>query len=289
MLILLRLPLVSNDQIHVSSREMLFPPSFLQVPLHPLWGVERWHSSHPGHHRCWLHLHYIFNGQSYCGDSYVATHSNHNNNGDVVWVQICEASDLFFCCQVLALCHIALGQQLNLHWLHKVMCRRVSVLVLMCVGGGSWEVEVDGWVLHADLSLCCSVCAHLLICLRSLLISWTCPEVSLDRVPGGLWKPRKQPGPKSAISKPNIRTRISVWGYSVVVNMYFSVWFSVSLLFPPQIGVTVALLTTIAGVISVNQTWGQEWDVIPISLQVSRMTHSHFWWLDIAADAKFEH
>ncbi|GLD71910.1 glycerophosphodiester phosphodiesterase domain-containing protein 5-like isoform X1 [Lates japonicus] len=36
-----------------------------------------------------------------------------------------------------------------------------------------------------------------------------------------------------------------------------------------KIGVTVALLTTIAGVISVNQTWGQEWDVIPISLQAT--------------------
>nr|XP_020455957.1 glycerophosphodiester phosphodiesterase domain-containing protein 5 isoform X2 [Monopterus albus] len=36
-----------------------------------------------------------------------------------------------------------------------------------------------------------------------------------------------------------------------------------------KIGVTAALLTTIAGVISVSQTWGQEWDVIPISLQAT--------------------
>ncbi|XP_022616963.1 glycerophosphodiester phosphodiesterase domain-containing protein 5-like isoform X1 [Seriola dumerili] len=36
-----------------------------------------------------------------------------------------------------------------------------------------------------------------------------------------------------------------------------------------KIGVTAALLTTIIGVISVNQTWGQEWDVIPISLQAT--------------------
>lgn len=36
-----------------------------------------------------------------------------------------------------------------------------------------------------------------------------------------------------------------------------------------KIGVTAALLTTIVGVISVNQTWGQEWDVIPISLQAT--------------------
>ncbi|CAK6967349.1 glycerophosphodiester phosphodiesterase domain-containing protein 5 [Scomber scombrus] len=36
-----------------------------------------------------------------------------------------------------------------------------------------------------------------------------------------------------------------------------------------KIGVTVALLTTVVGVISINQTWGQEWDVIPISLQAT--------------------
>uniref|UniRef100_A0A665V4P3 Glycerophosphodiester phosphodiesterase domain containing 5b n=1 Tax=Echeneis naucrates TaxID=173247 RepID=A0A665V4P3_ECHNA len=36
-----------------------------------------------------------------------------------------------------------------------------------------------------------------------------------------------------------------------------------------KIGVTAALLTTIVGVISVNQTWRQEWDVIPISLQAT--------------------
>ncbi|KAM7413472.1 hypothetical protein PAMA_020727 [Pampus argenteus] len=36
-----------------------------------------------------------------------------------------------------------------------------------------------------------------------------------------------------------------------------------------KIGVTAALLTTIIGVISINQTWGHEWDVIPISLQAT--------------------
>uniref|UniRef100_A0A673BNK5 Glycerophosphodiester phosphodiesterase domain containing 5b n=1 Tax=Sphaeramia orbicularis TaxID=375764 RepID=A0A673BNK5_9TELE len=36
-----------------------------------------------------------------------------------------------------------------------------------------------------------------------------------------------------------------------------------------KIGVTAALLTTIVGVISVNETWGQEWDIIPISLQAT--------------------
>ncbi|KAM9853254.1 glycerophosphodiester phosphodiesterase domain-containing protein 5 isoform 2-T2 [Aulostomus maculatus] len=36
-----------------------------------------------------------------------------------------------------------------------------------------------------------------------------------------------------------------------------------------KVGVTAALLTTLAWVISVNQTWGQEWDVIFISLQAT--------------------
>ncbi|XP_037533691.1 glycerophosphodiester phosphodiesterase domain-containing protein 5 [Nematolebias whitei] len=36
-----------------------------------------------------------------------------------------------------------------------------------------------------------------------------------------------------------------------------------------KIGVTAALLTTIAGVISVNQTWSQEWDIVPISFQAT--------------------
>lgn len=46
------------------------------------------------------------------------------------------------------------------------------------------------------------------------------------------------------------------------------VW-PVSPLTSQQIGVTIALLTTIIGVISVNQTWAHEWDILPISLQVS--------------------
>ncbi|XP_010755438.3 glycerophosphodiester phosphodiesterase domain-containing protein 5 isoform X2 [Larimichthys crocea] len=36
-----------------------------------------------------------------------------------------------------------------------------------------------------------------------------------------------------------------------------------------KIGVTAALLTTIVGVIYINETWRQEWDVIPISLQAT--------------------
>ncbi|KAI4888242.1 hypothetical protein NFI96_011432 [Prochilodus magdalenae] len=36
-----------------------------------------------------------------------------------------------------------------------------------------------------------------------------------------------------------------------------------------KIGVTAALLTTIIGVISVSQMWGEEWDVISISLQAT--------------------
>lgn len=36
-----------------------------------------------------------------------------------------------------------------------------------------------------------------------------------------------------------------------------------------KIGVTIALLTTIIGVISVSQTWAHEWDILPISLQAT--------------------
>lgn len=36
-----------------------------------------------------------------------------------------------------------------------------------------------------------------------------------------------------------------------------------------KIGVTVALIATVAGVITVNRTWSQEWDIIPISLQAT--------------------
>ncbi|KAI1893419.1 hypothetical protein AGOR_G00123530 [Albula goreensis] len=36
-----------------------------------------------------------------------------------------------------------------------------------------------------------------------------------------------------------------------------------------KIGVTAALLTTIIGVISINQMWGEEWDIVPISLQAT--------------------
>lgn len=58
----------------------------------------------------------------------------------------------------------------------------------------------------------------------------------------------------------------------VTAPLIFCISFSFSLSL--QIGVTAALLTTVIGVISVNQTWGQEWDVIPISLQVSTLKHS---------------
>ncbi|XP_019742938.1 glycerophosphodiester phosphodiesterase domain-containing protein 5 [Hippocampus comes] len=36
-----------------------------------------------------------------------------------------------------------------------------------------------------------------------------------------------------------------------------------------KIGVTAALLTTVVGVISINETWQHEWDIIPISLQAT--------------------
>ncbi|XP_035240071.1 glycerophosphodiester phosphodiesterase domain-containing protein 5 isoform X2 [Anguilla anguilla] len=36
-----------------------------------------------------------------------------------------------------------------------------------------------------------------------------------------------------------------------------------------KIGVTAALLTTITGLVSTNQIWGEEWDIVPISLQAT--------------------
>lgn len=36
----------------------------------------------------------------------------------------------------------------------------------------------------------------------------------------------------------------------------------------PQIGVLAALLTTISGVVSIDDIWGSEWDIVLISLQV---------------------
>lgn len=101
---------------------------------------------------------------------------------------------------------------------------------------------------------------------------------------------------ENAISKPNTKTK-HCWGceragsylglfcgvcvsvcvcesvYMYVSKVTAALIFYISRSLSTQIGVTVALLTTIAGVISVNQTWGQEWDVIPISLQVSRLKH----------------
>uniref|UniRef100_A0A8C7YJH7 Glycerophosphodiester phosphodiesterase domain containing 5b n=1 Tax=Oryzias sinensis TaxID=183150 RepID=A0A8C7YJH7_9TELE len=45
-----------------------------------------------------------------------------------------------------------------------------------------------------------------------------------------------------------------------------------------KIGVAAALLTTVVGVISVNQTWEQEWDIVPISLQVRNLDKSPQRW-----------
>lgn len=60
----------------------------------------------------------------------------------------------------------------------------------------------------------------------------------------------------------------TILAYSVILLIIMS-FFSL-FIFPlsAQIGVTASLLTTTVGIISVNQTWTQEWDIIPISLQV---------------------
>ncbi len=49
--------------------------------------------------------------------------------------------------------------------------------------------------------------------------------------------------------------------------------------FSLQIGVLATLLTTISGVVSVDDIWGDEWDILLVSLQV-RTT-----WLCIRLDA----
>lgn len=36
----------------------------------------------------------------------------------------------------------------------------------------------------------------------------------------------------------------------------------------PQIGVLATLVTTISGVVSVDDVWGDEWDILLVSLQV---------------------
>lgn len=143
---------------------MLLTLLFLQVPLQSLWRVERWHSSHLGHHRRWLHLYCIFNGESFIKYSLRSLYRYARDITLVVLMQLltslfaarhkCSHSDtswdlssrlvfedrdcvsLSCVFQVLALCHIAVGQQLNLHWLHKVMCQvwdRVDICVCMCV------------------------------------------------------------------------------------------------------------------------------------------------------------
>lgn len=212
---------------------------------------------------------------------------------------------LFFVCfssQVLALCHVALGQQLNLHWLHKVMCQMwdwATVLV--------WVVKIGRWLVVGEFYICIFLCVCVCLwwgCLHTYLSAWclcVCSIIadqlnsswtySLDRVvPGGLWKPRKWPGltcyqqTKHCLGCERAGSYVGLF-CGLCVHECFSLahcfwmypkWqplcFSLSLpSLSPQIGVTAALLTTIVGVISVNQTWGQEWDVIPISLQVSTL------------------
>lgn len=164
-----------------------------------------------------------------------------------------------------------------------------SVCVSWLVGG-CWKLGGrKGWVRFKYVSFsmlfawCLCVCSFFV---DQLNLSWT---YSLDRVvPGGLWKLSKWPGLKCyrqskykqrlGWERAGSYLRLFVAWVCVVVYMYLSKM-TASLIvcicpsLSSQIGVTAALLTTIVGVISVNQTWGQEWDVVPISLQVSRLKH----------------
>lgn len=36
----------------------------------------------------------------------------------------------------------------------------------------------------------------------------------------------------------------------------------------PQVGVSAVLLATVSGVLSVTELWGDEWDILTLSLQV---------------------
>uniref|UniRef100_A0AAY4D612 GP-PDE domain-containing protein n=1 Tax=Denticeps clupeoides TaxID=299321 RepID=A0AAY4D612_9TELE len=62
-----------------------------------------------------------------------------------------------------------------------------------------------------------------------------------------------------------------VWFYFWLVahNDYNEIPVPLNLHWLHKIGVTAALLTTIVGVISVSQMWGEEWDVIRMSLQAT--------------------
>lgn len=156
-------------------------------------------------------------------------------------------------------CHV------NVFWLAGGWTAELQCTVLLCVAG--------------QTLLCLLVtCVH---CIGSLLnLCWI---YSRDRVvPRGRVDKRLRASVPYVLSvKQTQGTTNCVWGGKTNWEHFFGglcgaccctcwppVW-PVSPLTSQQIGVTIALLTTIIGVISVNQTWAHEWDILPISLQVS--------------------
>lgn len=243
--------------------------SSLQAALHSLGGMERRHRSHPGHHSRRLHLHCTFSGESFCEVAASAARccwligrlirrlhpSFHHKRCPV------------FSCQVLAICHVALGQQLNLHWLHKVRAHTegTPVSVFFSLPAGEW------------LSYMCRVpVKHTSVCSSPTdTDDWQSAQLVLNVDPDGLssacvrafstrYHQSKHKGQQIVFEagkrrEGGLRARVHLRIATDCLTSFIS----------PQIGVTIALLTTIIGVISVNQTWAHEWDILPISLQVS--------------------
>lgn len=147
---------------------------------------------------------------------------------------------------------------------------------------GGWTVTV-----HSS-SLCCWSNTPLFAChLRTLY--WQSSELVLNLQSGSRSSQRVDKRLRASVLyvlsvKQTQGTTNCVWGRENELRALFwglcgaccctcchswpPVW-PVSPLTSQQIGVTIALLTTIIGVISVNQTWAHEWDILPISLQVS--------------------
>lgn len=122
------------------------------------------------------------------------------------------------------------------------------------------------------LSVCVCRCVQsLLISWTSQLIVWSCPSrvAKSQKTSCSEMLSANQIVTKHCLTCERARSYSGLFWCICVSKETTS--FGVSPSFSTQIGVTVALLTTIIGVISVNQTWAQEWDVIPISLQVSRL------------------
>lgn len=144
-----------------------------------------------------------------------------------------------------------------------------------------------GVTVHSS-SLCCWSNTPLFAChLRTL--DWQSAELVLNLQSGSRSSQRVDKRLRASVTyvlsvKQTQGTTNCVWGGKTNWEHFFGgcvarvvvhvatcwppVW-PVSPLTSQQIGVTIALLTTIIGVISVNQTWAHEWDILPISLQVS--------------------